>query len=189
MKLLCAEYNEAGRVAYSVVGDNALLRNNDDLYLPAIPGPVTCVPQFVLRVSRMGKCVGARFAGRYYEEVALGLRFRADDLAAACLADGLSPDMASAFDGSAAISPLRPRSGSVENWVYTLSVNGSDVLSRRVGDLPFSPEQHLVGASAYCMLKVGDYIYCGDPSRFPVHPGDRLQMSLNGDPLLDFEVK
>ena len=38
-------------------------------------------------------------------------------------------------------------------------------------------------------VKVGDYIYCGDPSRLPVHPGDRLQMSLNGDPLLDFEVK
>ena len=35
MKLLCVEYNEAGEVAYNVIGDNALLRNNDDFYIPA----------------------------------------------------------------------------------------------------------------------------------------------------------
>ena len=34
MKLLCAEYNEAGEVAYNVIGDNALLLNNDDFYIP-----------------------------------------------------------------------------------------------------------------------------------------------------------
>ena len=42
MKLLCAEYNEAGEVAYNVIGDNALLRNNDDFYIPAFATELSC---------------------------------------------------------------------------------------------------------------------------------------------------
>ena len=32
MKILCAEYNDAGEVAVVPVGDDVLLRNNGDLY-------------------------------------------------------------------------------------------------------------------------------------------------------------
>ena len=80
MKLLCAEYNEAGEVAYNVIGDNALLRNNDDFYIPAFATELSCVPQIVLRVGKIGKHVAERFAGRYYEEVGVGIRFYADNL-------------------------------------------------------------------------------------------------------------
>ena len=68
MKLLCAEYNEAGEVAYNVIGDNALLRNNDDFYIPAFATELSCVPQIVLRIGKIGKHVAERFAERYYEE-------------------------------------------------------------------------------------------------------------------------
>jgi len=34
MKLLCAEYNEQGGFTVGVIGDNALLRNNNDFYFP-----------------------------------------------------------------------------------------------------------------------------------------------------------
>ena len=47
MKLLCAEYNASGEVAYDVIGDNALLRNNDDFYIPVFAGELSCVPQVV----------------------------------------------------------------------------------------------------------------------------------------------
>ena len=60
MKLLCAEYNEAGEVAYNVIGDNALLRNNDDFYVPAFATELSCVPQIVLRVGKIGKHVAER---------------------------------------------------------------------------------------------------------------------------------
>ena len=75
MKLLCAEYNEAGEVAYNVIGDNALLRNNDDFYIPAFATELSCVPQIVLRIGKIGKHVAERFAERYYEEVGVGIRF------------------------------------------------------------------------------------------------------------------
>ena len=157
MKLLCAEYNESGELAYSVVGDNALLRNNEDFYLP--------------------------------EEVGVGIRFYAEDMERALLDRRLTPATASSFDGSAAISPLLRREGSVENWTCALRVNDEVCLERRVGELPRSPEQLIAGMSRYYLLKIGDFIYCGDIPRFAVRAGDRLRLALNGDDLLDFQVR
>ena len=50
MKILCAEYNEAGEAAIVPVGDDALLRNNDDFYLPGFAKELSCVPQLVVRI-------------------------------------------------------------------------------------------------------------------------------------------
>ena len=66
------------------VGDDALLRNNDDFYLPAFGKEWSCVPQPVVRICKLGKCVSERFAGRYYEEAGMGIRFYADDLERTC---------------------------------------------------------------------------------------------------------
>lgn len=189
MKLICAEYNKRGDVAYSVVGDNALLRNNDDFYIPDFAGHLTAEPHLVLRVSKIGKSVGERFAGRYYEEVGVGIRFHAEDLENSLLDKGLSPAMASAFDGSAAISPLVSREGSVEDWCLVFRKNEEVLYSGRVEDLPLSPEQQIAAMSRYYMLKIGDFIYCGGLPRFVVQPGDRLRFSLAGRELLDFGVK
>lgn len=189
MKLLCAEYNGTGELSYAVVGDNALLRNNEDFYIPDFTGGVTCVPQIVLRVCRIGKGVGERFAGRYYEEVGVGVRFYADDLENVLLDKRLSPAMASAFDGSAAISSLLRREGSIEEWNCVLRVNDIVCQAWRVGDLPRTPEQLISGMSRYYMLKIGDFIYCGGFPRLAVRAGDRLRVELNGVELLNFGIK
>ena len=189
MKLLCAEYNEKGEQAYSVVGDNALLRNNEDFYIPDFTEKVSCVPQIVLRVCKMGKGVGERFAERYYEEVGVGIRFYADDLENSLLNKRLSPAMASSFDSSAAISSLTRRMGSIENWSYTLRVNDKVCHERRVENLPCPPERLIAGMSHYYMLKIGDFIYCGDTSHIIIHVGDRLRLSLNDMELLNFGIK
>lgn len=61
MKLLCAEYNSSEEMALSVVGDNALLRNNNDFYFPAFTQEVSCVPQLVLKACKLGKGFTGRF--------------------------------------------------------------------------------------------------------------------------------
>ena len=97
--------------------------------------------------------------------------------------------MASAFDGSAAISPLVSREGSVEDWCLVFRKNEEVFYSGRVEDLPLSPEQQIAAMSRYYMLKIGDFIYCGGLPRFVVQPGDRLRLSLADRELLDFGVK
>ena len=67
MKILCAEYGPDGEISIVPVGDNALLRNNDDFYFPDFTTALSCCPQGVVRISRLGKCIAERYAERYYE--------------------------------------------------------------------------------------------------------------------------
>lgn len=190
MKLLCAEYNEVGALACSVVGDNALSRNNDDFYIPAFTRELSCVPQLVLKIGKIGKCVGERFAGRYYEEVGVGIRFYADDLVEELSGKGLPTAMAYAFDGAAVISVLEKAEEDVCGFECRLELNGQEVFRGKVNELPVSPEKFISNVSEFCMLKIGDLIYCGNTFRQRgIKIGDRLQMSLNGKDLLDFYIK
>ena len=191
MKLLCAEYNEAGEVAYKVIGDNALLRNNDDFYIPAFATELSCVPQVVLRIGKIGKHVAERFAGRYYEEVGVGIRFYADNLERELLAASLSPAAAMAFDSSAALSPMKSLTGvSPENMIFSFELNGKNVFTREVGELARRPEETLAAMSEYYMLKIGDFLFCGGTFRQrDLSIGDHLRVLLDGECLLDFQIK
>ena len=183
MKLLCAEYNEAGEVAYNVIGDNALLRNNDEFYIPAFATELSCVPQIVLRVGKIGKHVAERFAGRYYEEVGVGIRFYADNLERELLATSLSP--------TAAISPMKSLVDvSLGDMIFLFELNGESVLTRKVCEISQKPEKTLAAMSEYYMLKIGDFLFCGGVFRQRnLSIGDHLRVLLDGECLLDFQVK
>jgi acylpyruvate hydrolase len=54
----------------------------------------------------------------------------------------------------------------------------------------FSFEKIIAFVSQYITLKKGDLIFTGTPEGVgPVHAGDRLEASLEGQQLLNFEIK
>ena len=177
------EENFGGEMRFSILmgGDQIARLDGWKEYERILEYPIYVYPRRDARTER--------FAGRYYEEVGVGVRFYADDLERSLLDKGLSPSQASSFDGSAAISSLSRREGSVEEWTYALRVNDTVVRECRVEDLPHTPERLIAGMSRYYMLKIGDFIYCGGFPRLAVRIGDRLRLSLNGTELLDFGIK
>lgn len=187
MKILCAEYTPDGAMAVGVIGDNALLRNNDDFYFPGFTQELSGVPQLVVRLNRMGKSIPERFAGRYYAEVGVGMRFYADTLEEELKEKGLPYGLAFSFDGSAAISELRP----VEDvaMIFSMKVNGGVVFEGNRG-WPIGVDQLVSEVSDYYMIKIGDFLYCGNPFRYKgLKVDDRIQMALNGEEMLDFRVR
>lgn len=189
MKILCAEYNPEGVATIVPVGDNALLRNNDDFYFPDFTAALNCVPQYVVRISRLGKSIQERYAGRYYDEVGLGIRFYADSLEEHLRKNGLPEILASAFDGSAAISPL-VAVDRMENWNYDFRVNGAQVFHGIVENPSTTIARLVAFASEYYTLKIGDFLYCGNLFCYKgLQLGDRLQMSLEGKEMFDFKIK
>ncbi len=189
MKILCAEYNSKNEFVIIPLGDNVLLRNNDDFYIPEFAKELSCVPQLVVRICRLGKSVGVRFADRYYEEVGVGLRLFADDFEDRLRNGNLSPVLASAYDNSAAISPLTVRRKG-EEMNYELRVNGEPVFDSKGKKMPVPVEQLIAEASRYYTLKIGDFLFCGSPFRYQgLQANDRLQMSLNGVELMNFKLK
>ena len=190
MKLLCTEYNPAGEYGFLTLGDNALLRNNEDFYLPAFASRWSCVPQLVVRVCKLGKGISPRFAFRYVEEMGVGIRFYADDHLEALRAKGLPDGAALGFDHAAAISVLAQRAAEIVEASYCFEVNGEVVHQGDITALLLPLEQQVARLSELYMFKVGDFIYCGSPFRYTgLRIGDRLTLSLNDRVLLDFFIR
>lgn len=188
MKILCTEYNSAGEVAIVPIGDDALLRNNGDFYIPEFTEGISCVPQFVVRICKLGKSVSERFAFRYYDEIGIGLRFYADSLEKELIGKGLPAIVASSFDCSAAISPLERMTD--RNVSYRLFVNAEEVCRENLPDLPWGIDHLIVQASDFHMLKIGDLLYCGSKFRYRgLKRRDRILMLLGEKELMNFEIK
>ena len=189
MKILCTEYNAAGEAAIVPVGDDVLLRNNDDFYAPDLGVHWSAVPQLVVRLSKLGKFVSERFAERYYEEVGVGIRFYADDYEQELTAKGLPAVVASSFVNSAAISPLYPIA-ECGDMAYTFLVNGEKVFETSVDHQLMGIPRLVSLASEFHTLKIGDFLYCGNPYRYAnLKAGDRLQISFCGCMVMDFKMK
>ena len=189
MKILAVEYNEQGERAVVPIGDNALLRNNDDFYVPEFAEELSCSPQLMVRIHKLGKCVEERFGERYYEEVGVGIRFYADEMERRLKAMSLPAGMASSFDGSVAISELLPKEQCV-NPHFTFLVNGEKIFEGGIENLPCSLEKLIAESSNFYTLKIGDYLYCGNQFRYRgLKVGDRLQVIFQGKMLMNFKLQ
>lgn len=188
MKILCAEYNEVGEVAIVPVGDDVLLRNNGDFYIPEFTQEVSCVPQFVVKICKLGKAVGERFASRYYDEIGVGVRFYADSLERELEMKGLPQMVASSFDSSAAISRMRKiESRSLQ---YELFVNEVSVFQESMPELQVGIDRLIAMAGEMHTLKIGDYLYCGNLFRYRnLKTGDQIQVVLEGEKIMQFTIR
>lgn len=174
--------------------DTALLRNNDPFYLPDFSRDLQYETELVVRICRVGRAIEERFAHRYYEEVGLGIDFTARDLQRECIKKGLPWEMCKSFDYSAALSPrflsLSELGGDVQKLHFNMELNGE---LRQAGDtskMIFSVDKIVSYVSHFVTLKMGDLIYTGTPVGVgTLAHGDRITASLEGEPLLDIEIR
>ena len=172
--------------------DTALLKDNKPFYHPDFSQDVHHEIEVVLKISKEGKHISEKFAGNYFEEIALGIDFTARDIQQRQKEKGLPWELAKAFDSSAPVSNFVPKAQFADLYTlnFNLDVNGE---SRQVGntkDLIFSFEFIIAFVSQYITLKKGDLIYTGTPQGVAkVNIGDRLEGYLEGEKLLDFYIK
>lgn len=99
MKIVGITYYD-GEEDIVLKSDSSMLVNRKPLFVPEAIADLQALPCWVLRVSRLGKCVAPRFASRYYDAVAAGMDyFGADKLQEAKRA-GKPWTEAVAFEGS-----------------------------------------------------------------------------------------
>lgn len=188
MKILCAEYNKAGETAIVPVGDDVLLRNNGDFYIPDFTQDVSCVPQFVVKICKLGKAVSEHFASRYYDEIGIGIRFYADSLERTLEAKGLPCIVASSFDSSAAISKMQ-KIGNC-SLRYEMFVNEVSVFQSSMPELQVGIDRLIAMAGEMHTLKIGDYLYCGNAFRYRgIKAGDRIRVTLEEENVMQFAIR
>lgn len=173
---------------YYLKADTALLRNNDAFYIPDGVGRVIAEPHIVLKVARLAKYIGERFAARCIEGVMGGVAFTAIDKLDEARREGLPWDEAVGFDHSSALSldTLSPESIAQGAIFY---INGEERARISLSDMRFTPD-HVVSHLSECMtLRIGDLIYLGSPYEIEVKAGDNYRIDIAGHTLLNFDIK
>ncbi len=153
MKIICIDDN-----GFFCKPDTVLLRNNEPFYMPDFGNGVVWRKGRVVKLNRLAKCIGERFANRCYDEMGVAVEFMAQGVA--CEA------MARAFDRSFAVGPR------------FLPAGGDAGVDRQIAF-----------ASRFVTLKIGDLLFIPDGEQRTATSGERITAELDGEKLLDFEIK
>lgn len=203
MKIICIgrNYSEHAKEMKSTVPsepvfflkpDTALIKYNEPFYYPEFTKELHHEIEIVLKINKVGKHIEEKFAHRYFDEITVGIDFTARDLQAACKEKGLPWEKAKAFDGSAPIGKFIQKNELKNPHAIDFHLNINDQLKQKgnSSDLLFSFDKIIAYISQFITLKTGDLIFTGTPKGVgEVKIGDTLSCFLEGNKLLEFEIK
>ncbi len=174
--------------------DTALLRNNDPFYIPDFSNQVDYECEVVVKINRVVKHIEEKFASRCYDEVGLGIDFTARDIQREAIAKGHPWELCKGFDHSAAISPrfipIAELGGDIQNLRFEMSLNGEVRQSGLTKEMLFGVDEIISYVSKFITLKIGDLIFTGTPVGVgSVKSGDTLRATLQGEELLNFDIR
>ncbi len=168
--------------------DSSVLRNNDNFYMPTFSSRMECSVGYMLRVTRLAKCMSEKFAPRCYDAVGVAVAFVAQDVVERNCALGRPCDEAYCFDKSFAVSPDSVSPDAIGKGVLEVNI-GNSQYTTNLDSLKISLNKALSKASEMLTLKMGDIVYIAATEPFAPQIGDNIQVSLNGAELLNFEIK
>lgn len=172
--------------------DSALLKDNKPFFLPDFSNEIHHEIELVIKISRLGKNIEAKFASRYYDEIGLGIDFTARDVQRHLIEKGLPWEKAKAFDNSAVLGKFLTKEelGDTGQILFSLRRNGQLVQDGDSGLMIFPFDTIIEHVSRYVTLKIGDLIYTGTPAGVgPVAIGDRLEGYIRDKKMFDIQVK
>ena len=170
--------------------ETALVRDNKPFYLPNCSNRIEYETEIILRISKMGKNISAKFADRYYDAIGLGIDFTARDLQNEFKAKGAPWEICKGFDNSAPISNFLPKEEfDINNLNFSLNINGEEVQRGNTKDMIFKVNDIIAYISQFFTLKTGDIIFTGTPVGVgPVKIGDHLEGYIEHNKMIDFSV-
>jgi 2-keto-4-pentenoate hydratase/2-oxohepta-3-ene-1,7-dioic acid hydratase in catechol pathway len=172
--------------------DSALLKKNKPFFLPDFSDNIHYEAEVVVKISKLGKSISAKFAPRYYDELTLGIDITARDIQSRNSAAGYPWELSKCFDGAAPVGEFVPVKSlkDVADIDFRLEINDRVVQRSNTSDMIFSINEIIEFVSRYFTLKTGDLIFTGTPSGVGrLNRNDHLVAYLGERPLLDFRIK
>ena len=172
--------------------DTAILRKGDPFFYPEISQDIHYEVELVIKINKIGKNIHERFAGKYFDEIGLGIDFTARDLQIKAKDKGLPWALAKGFDGSAPVSNFLPvnQFNNTKDINFSLTIDGELRQQGNSGLMLFSFEEIIAYVSRFITLKHGDLIFTGTPKGVgSIRIGNRLEGFIEDQKMLDIAIK
>lgn len=172
--------------------DTALLKNNKPFFIPDFTDELHYETELIVKINRLGKNIGKRYAHRYYTHIGLGVDFTARDIQRKLKSNGHPWEISKSFDNSAVIGDFKPVSEieDVQNIEFHLDINGKTVQQGNSKDMIFPINELIAYTSKFFTLKIGDILFTGTPVGVgKVQVGDRLEGYIFDQKIFDFKIK
>jgi len=177
-------------LSWYFIPDSALANAGKPFFIPDFSDEFEAMLAPVVRISRLGKSIEARFAGRYYHEIAPAVHFRAPALRKSLIESHRPTDMSHSFDRSVIIgsfSGIDCPGGALPS--YRLMKNGAEATVWRQSDFIRSVDQAIETVSTANTFKTGDLIIAGLSAPTPISLGDRLEVECDDKTLLWIAIR
>jgi 2-keto-4-pentenoate hydratase/2-oxohepta-3-ene-1,7-dioic acid hydratase in catechol pathway len=172
--------------------DTAILLKKQPFFIPDFSDDVHHEVEILVKIHRLGKHIGKKYAHKYYDEIGLGIDFTARDLQGMLKAKGLPWEKAKAFDGAAVIGNWvsKKEFENIDNINFRLEKNGSVVQEGNTNLMLWKIDELIEYVSKYFTLKIGDIIFTGTPAGVgKVVANDKLKGYIENRELFSITVK
>ncbi len=175
--------NPSSQTAWYFLADSALTNAGKPFFIPEFAESFEVCLAPLVRISRLGKSIAPKFAPRYYSEIAPAVHFRAPELRARLLKEGLPQDMAYSFDRSLIYGSFK-EAETIERDGIKMLKNGVVVAERLPGSTLEAAAHALEAVSAFNTMKTGDLIVPGLSEGVRIEQDDRIELLSGNERLL-----
>jgi len=171
--------------------DSAVIPKKNPFIIPSFSDDIHYETEVLIKINKVGKCIGQRFAHKYYDEIGLGIDFCARDLQLKLKAEGHPWEKSKGFDGSAFIGPFfQKEKFNLDEVHYSLKKNGEKVQIGNTKDMIFQFDEIIAYVSQFYTLKKGDIIFTGTTAgEGVVSPKDVLEGFLEEEKVFELKVR
>ena len=172
--------------------DSSILGKRVPFFIPDFSNDVHYEVELLVKINKLGKFIDKKFAGKYYNEIGLGIDFTARDLQDSLKSKGLPWEKAKSFDGSAVIGNWMPKNAfkDINNINFSLERNNKVVQKGNTGHMLWKIDEIIEYVSKYFTLKIGDIIFTGTPAGVgKVEPDDILNGYIEDKQLFSVRIK
>ena len=172
--------------------ETALLPEGEPFVYPGFSKEIHYETELVLHICKTAKNVEEAEASQCFDAITVGIDFTARDLQSRCKAKGHPWEIAKAFDGSAPMGKFKKINElkCSENIEFGMKLNGRWAQQGHSSDMIFGFDKLIAHVSRFVTLQPGDCVFTGTPQGVAeVHRGDHLELFLENELVLDFEVK
>lgn len=170
--------------------DTAILLKKQPFFIPEFSNDVHHEVELLVRINKIGKHIGQKFAHKYYDEIGLGIDFTARDLQAELKHKGLPWEKAKSFDGAAVVGNFVKKETfkDIDNIDFSLKKNGKTVQKGNSMLMMWKIDALIEYVSKYFTLKIGDLIFTGTPAGVGAVKADDILTGFIGETEM-FSVK